>query len=214
MTDLLTHLKIPFESRSLDWEKALIPLLKSSRLTVMSEEPLNGPDGWPYLHVRAYEQSQEPAEKILQWLSERGIGLLLDHEEQQDYPDYVLTWGMLWYLNRNANLLFDQSTEESTQVEIEWDKVKRWGEPNQDYLPESVRKILREFLAEQEILTPRYLVFTQDGQNFDLAFSIESLGNPPEAEHQGILEALSWFLPPHYSLMLLSETNAPKFILL
>jgi hypothetical protein len=37
------------------------------------------------------------------------------------------------------------------------------------------------------------------------------LGNPPTKEHQGIAEAISWFLPPHYSIVLISETGLPPF---
>ena len=56
------------------------------------------------------------------------------------------------------------------------------------------------------------LVMSTDGENYDFCFSLESLGNPPEAEHSGIAEAISWFLPPHYSLLLIGEKDLPKFI--
>jgi hypothetical protein len=37
------------------------------------------------------------------------------------------------------------------------------------------------------------------------------MGLSPEVEHQGILEALAWFLPPHYSVALVSEKGFPAF---
>lgn len=214
MTRLNELVQVPFESRELDWEQSFIKELLSSSLHIVDSEPLNGPDGWPYLHARIQNESSEPCARILNWLSQKGIGLLIDHGDNQEYPDYVLSWGMVWYLNRFQKLEFNLPSLSDKNVEIDWNEVNRWGEPNEDYLPTSVKKMLREFFNQQEVLTPRYLVFTLDGKNFDIAFSIESLGNPPENEHQGLLEAISWFLPPHYSLMLLSEKNSPPFLLL
>jgi hypothetical protein len=37
------------------------------------------------------------------------------------------------------------------------------------------------------------------------------LGNPPEREHEGIAEAIAWFLPNHYSVVLISEKGLPTF---
>ena len=31
-------------------------------------------------------------------------------------------------------------------------------------------------------------------------------------EHAGVAEAIAWFLPPHYSVVLVSETGLPDFI--
>ena len=74
-----------------------------------------------------------------------------------------------------------------------------------------MRKILRDFFRDQGLLAVKILMMSQDGKNFDLAISLESLGNPPEKEHQGIAEAISWFLPPHYSLLIVSEKGLPSY---
>ena len=55
-------------------------------------------------------------------------------------------------------------------------------------------------------------MISQDNIHFDLCFSLESLGNPPDNEHEGIAEALSWFLPTHYSIVLISEKSLPEFL--
>jgi hypothetical protein len=44
-----------------------------------------------------------------------------------------------------------------------------------------------------------------DRTKFDLAFSLDSLGNPTADEHNGLAEAIAWFLPAHYSIALVSE---------
>ena len=72
-----------------------------------------------------------------------------------------------------------------------------------------MRKVIKEFFVQQGVLAPKILAFSLDGKSFDLAFSIESLGNPKESEHEGILEAIAWFLPPHYQVSLVSEVELP-----
>ena len=47
--------------------------------------------------------------------------------------------------------------------------------------------------------------------SYDLCFSLESLGGPPNQEHSGIAKALSWFLPQHYSVALVKEEGLPSF---
>jgi len=86
------------------------------------------------------------------------------------------------------------------------------GPPSPQYLPQYVRNILKEFFRDQGVLMPKILVMSADRKHYDLAISLESLGNPPEKEHQGIAEALSWFLPPHYSIVLVSEKGLPSFV--
>ena len=86
--------------------------------------------------------------------------------------------------------------------------------PTEDYLPKYVRQILKDFFRDQMVLQPKILVASKDSVNFDLCFSIESLGAPPEKEYNGICEAISWFLPQHYNITLLSEKSFPQFELL
>ena len=56
------------------------------------------------------------------------------------------------------------------------------------------------------------LIFSFDKKQYEFGISLESLGNPPETEHAGIAEAISWFLPPHYSIVLISEKGMPQFV--
>jgi len=217
---LKSLLEIPFNDRNIEWEFEFIKHLYNSQVTVMSSEPLTGPDSWPYMHVRIDETSTEPAIRVLDWLSQKGIGLLVDHMDNQEFPDAILSWGMVWQLVKKGQveLNSDNGSQESSPnlspVNFDWGQIVRSGDPNEDYLPTLVRKVLREFLAEQEILTPRILVYTFDGEHFEIAFSVESLGNPPLREHKGILEALAWFLPPNYQISLVAEKGAPRFVLL
>ncbi|MEQ1665166.1 MAG: hypothetical protein ABL927_07315, partial [Bdellovibrionales bacterium] len=79
------------------------------------------------------------------------------------------------------------------------------------FLPQYVRKILRTFFLDNGIKEMKILLLITEDKNFDLCFSLESAGSPPENEHMDFLEAVSWFLPAHYSLRLVSEEGLPKF---
>lgn len=206
---LNAHLSIPFENRDINWELRFFDLFVTCHLSV-EEDPQPGPDGLVYLLVETEqtEDCAEPAVQVLDWLSDKGIGLVVN--PRKDYPDYVFSYGMLWhfrefqrFVNPSANL----QSHGAFQIQSQSLTV---GQPNPDYLPRYVRGILREFLNQQSVLQPRVCMLSEDGENYDLAFSIESLGKPPEKEHDGILEALSWFMPPHYSLALVSEADLPK----
>jgi hypothetical protein len=203
-------LKVPDEQRNEHWEDSFLSALCESNINLLSESAQQGPDGWPYLLAQTSGETKEPAQKIIQWLSQKGIGLVINPEK--DYPDFVLTYGMLWSF-RETGRFFNRQTRSANVggIELSRDSIVKAGTPTAEFLPEYVRGVLREFFRDQGILLPRILVLTLDGDNFELAFSVESLGNPPQNEWSGIAEAVSWFLPPHYSVLLVSEKGMPEF---
>ncbi len=201
--------KVPDEKRDIHWENHFFNALSQAQLNVIHEDPQNGPDGWPYLLVETSEQGTESAQKIIHWLSTRGIGLVVN--PLKDYPDFVFPYGMLWHFRETG--LFYKTADQIKQGQFSLEKNQKVisGDATTEFMPDHVRQILRDFFRDQAILLPRILVMSTDGSHFDLFFSVESLGNPPDKEHQGIAEAISWFLPPHYSVVLMSEKNLPNF---
>ncbi len=212
MEDLQIHelVNTPEEKRDTHWENLFFHKLSQSPLNLLSEEPQTGPDGWPYLLTQISEKATEPASKIITWLADKGIGLVVN--PMKEYPDYVFTYGMIWHFKETGYFYHVADQRKTGTVEIQVDNKHHYGEPTKEYLPDYVRKILREFFRDQGLFAIKILMLSPDGKNFDLAVSLESLGNPPSHEHQGIAEAISWFLPPHYSLLLISERDLPKFI--
>lgn len=202
-------IKVPFNSRDTQWENHFFQQLVNSKVKVLSPDPQVGPDQWPYLMVETHEQGTESVSQIIRWLSDRGIGLAIN--PQKDYPDYVFSFGMLWHF-KNTGLFF-RSPEDSVSATADYSQkqIKHHGDASGEFVPTEVRKILRDFLRDQGVLAPKILVISIDQKNYDLCFSLESLGNPPVDEHAGIAEAISWFLPPHYSIVLVSEDGLPKF---
>lgn len=219
--------------RDNEWESHFFRALSLAHLQLISPDPQYGPDGWPYLFAETtLAETEESFQKILQWLAQRGIGLVINSKKK--LPDYIFTYGMIWFFKEtgyfylptqskdnnlsesNLNSVLDsenkkESVADKEKVEFQVSELKKFGEPTEAYLPTYVRKIIKEFLQQQGFLMPKILMITFDDKSYDLAFSLESLGDPPENEHQSICEALSWFLPPHYSIMLMSEKGLPPF---
>lgn len=203
-------IKVPDEQRDVQWEYRFFDALAASSLHVVSGEPQQGPDGWPYLLVETREDATEPAPKIIHWLALRGIGLVVN--PTRAYPDFVFNYGMLWHFKETGLFVRPQAEVPAGTVEIGTGQGLHAGPPTQEYLPDYVRTILREFFRDQGLHSVKMLVMSQDRKHYDLAISLESLGNPPPAEHQGVAEAIGWFLPTHYSLVLVSESGLPAFV--
>lgn len=210
METLEQALAIPEEKRDSSWEDRFFVNFCKSEVKVLSPEPTVGPDGWPYLMVETGPEGKEPVGKILNWLSMRGIGLVVN--PTKNYPDFVFTYGMIWHFCKTGYFYLNK-VQDAVNGQVELGKSGKiyTGQPASDYLPPHVRNILREFFRDQGILNSKILMISEDQKHFDLAFSIESLGSPSPKEHAGIAEALSWFLPPHYSVMLTQEKELSGF---
>ncbi len=202
-------LQIPDADRDPAWETQLFQALMGANLKLISQEPQAGPDNWPYILAQSGHEATEPAQKILLWLAERGIGLAIN--PQKEFPDYVFTYGMIWFFKETGFFFKTLEEPKTGSVQFETNSLVHAGPPTEWFLPSYVRKVVRDFFRDQAILRPRILVMSTDQVHYDLAFSLDSLGHPPEAEHEGIAEALSWFLPPHYSLLLIQEEGLPPF---
>ncbi len=210
MDELTELLSTPDSLRDTNWENRFLKTFPVARLKILSEDPQVGPDGWPYLFAEVNANATEPAQKVLYWLAERGIGLAVN--PQKNYPDYVFTYGMIWHFRHKG--FFESVTQKEPDKhtynihENQKFKIKKLAD---ELLPIYARKIIKEFFRDQGIYFPKALLISHDGNSYDLAFSLESLGSPPQEELNNILEALSWFFPQGLSLSLLREVNFPQF---
>lgn len=206
---ILAHINILPAQRDEAWERRFLELLPNALVNVIHSEPRTGPDSWPYLFVEVSETSDEPAVRVLEWLSERGIGMAIN--PMKAIPDYVLSYGMIWNFRVRSAFLTDVSDSGAKEFVVTGHQIYV-APPTEEYLPKYVREILRAFFEDQKVLSPRVTLISQDKVVYDIAFSVESLGNPPEHEHPGISEAISWFLPAHFGIVLLSEKKVSGFI--
>ncbi len=201
------------DARDGDWEKAFLATLPEARVRILNPEPSTGPGGWPYLFVGEatdVEVESEPLLQVLSWLSTRGIGLALN--PQKEVPDFVLTYGMVWNFRERGQFLTEVTSDtRSGAIEVSAGQEVLTAQPTEQYLPPYARAMVKQFLADQGAFTPKIMMVSFDKKNYDLCFSIESLKSPPQEEHAGIAEALSWFLPAHYTVSLVSEKALPGF---
>lgn len=208
-SNFIDLLQLEEDKRDQQWEQEFFDQFPKQKVDLITPDPRQGPDSWPYLFVNSNPEAKEPVMNILSWASERGVGIALN--PQKEMPDYILPYGMIWFFRETGNFLSDHFQFKGNKFSIEEGKKYFTGEPSKDYIPEYVRKIVREFLQQQGVLNPRVCMLSEDQQYWDLCFSLNSLGNPPEKEHEGIAEALSWFFPAHYSIVLVKEEELGEF---
>ena len=210
-----THLQTKEEDRNQDWDEKFFKLFSECELIFLSEDPQQGPDGWPYLLVEIASNNEasgrrDSAQRVLHWLSSRGIGLVVN-PKKLPYPDYVFSFGMIWSFRETGYFLKFENNALDKNFVLDAETTVTTGPASAEFLPPYVRGIIRDFFRDQSVFEPKILMISVDGKNYDLCFSLESLGLPPENEHEGILEAISWFLPPHYSIAIVSEKGLPSF---
>jgi hypothetical protein len=163
------------------------------------------------MFVRTSFEGSEPITRILSWLSHKGIGLVVNGHKM--VPDYIFTYGMIWNFIETGMFLSPSSQIQTGEVEYSQSQNILFGPPSEQYLPHYARDMLRLFLRNQEVEEPKVLVASSsDYSKVDLIFSLESLGSPPQKEHSGLAQAIGWFLPPHYSIVLAEEKNLPPFV--
>jgi hypothetical protein len=204
-------LNAPEEARNQKWEVDFFTQFVESNIHLVYPDPKPGPDNWPYMMAETTptQYPAEPSLKILHWLHDKGIGLVINANKR--LPDYVFTYGMLWNFKETGQFISDFTSLSENKLELDTSKNYFYGYPSKAFLPDYARKILKDFFLQQGIIAPRLVLLSKNEKDFDLCFSLESIGNPPPKEHEGILEAISWFLPSHYRLCLISEKNLPSF---
>jgi len=187
-------------------ESQLFKQLQEQPCSVLVADPQEGPDGFPYLMVSTDNKNGDNFKNIANWCASRGIGAVINPSEEG--ADYIFTYGMLWNYILRGEFLSSATSKTTGALNIVPGQALHAGIPSEDFWPTAVRKIFKEFLLQQGVLDLKsvLLMETPDGPA-DLCFSLESLGNPPQEEWEGILEGFSWFFPRHYSLSLISEKN-------
>lgn len=216
---LKQHLTVSEENRDQVWDEKFFKMFSESDVRILSEDPQQGPDGWPYLMTETLHEAQpsvdqaqkiDSSQKVLHWLSTRGIGLVVN-PRRLPYPDYVFSYGMIWSFRQTGYFIQYSQLNRTGELVVDPNRAIKTGPPSDEYLPLYVRSVLKDFFRDQSIFDTRVLMISTDHVHYDLCFSLESLGSPPEAEHEGILEAIAWFLPPHYSIAVISEKGLPAF---
>lgn len=199
--------QLPEASRDDRWEKQFLDSVINLKVEVLEGgQAATGPDGWPYLRVSTTSDGMEPFDKIVRWLAGRGIGLVVNPHKM--VPDYVFTYGMLWNFVETGYFVSPWNPPQPGAVELGPEARPIVGPPTEKYLPPYVRAILKELLGSQGFAEPRVVVASnKDYSETDLVLANESVGDLNAGDQRQLAEALSWFLPLHYSLVFAPEQN-------
>jgi hypothetical protein len=205
--DFESLIQLPESHRDDRWEAHFLDGLIPRKVDVEDAEPKAGPDGWPYLRIRAQAaEGGEPFARVVRWLAGRGIGLVVNAHKMM--PDYVFTYGMIWNFVETGRFVNPPVPEPEPSSEAKMVA----GAPTAKFLPPYVRGILREFLVNQGFPNPRVaVVTTADWRHSDLVFSTESLNGIVPSGQRTLAEALAWFLPTHYGLRFVPEAELAAF---
>src|SRR5436190_22827663 len=98
--EFLELLTLPEDQRNAEWEAEFLSLFPSAKLKLMDPQPRVGADGFPYLFAQTGGDSLEPATRLLQWLSTRGVGLAVN--PHKEIPDYIFSFGMIWHFKETG----------------------------------------------------------------------------------------------------------------
>lgn len=204
------HLTTAEAYRDEAWENLFLKHFPATQISVVDENIRKGPDGFGYLLLKMDPQGEnpadEPANKVMSWAFDKGVGLVLNSHKM--VPDYVFTHGMLWYFSKTGKFQ-EPMNKKSGVVEISFaDNV--FGPAAEEYWPQFSRDILRDYLATENVKLHYLVVTTKDYQHTDLCLTEESFSTLPSPKRNQLIEKIRWFLPPHYSVVLVSEKNLPK----
>jgi len=205
---LVKLLSTPPALRDLNWQNKVFELFKDAQLTLEDDTPRTGPDGMPYILASVKTDSKEPIRKLCQWLYEKGIGLVIN--PQKDEADFVFSYGMIWSFLATSNFIPNtESTERGKTIEIKEGQKYYFGDLTDQIIPNIPRELLKEFFGQSKITDPKVKLMSVDQKSFDICFSRESLDGLTEDEEKSLMEKLSWFLPRHYSMAIVTTKNMP-----
>lgn len=206
MKTLAEHLEVNSGLRDDLWEQELFRLLPQSSIYIIKDSVQMGPDGWPYLYLSTDKTKEHVAEDhaahLIQWAYENAVGLVLNPDKER--PDYIFHYGLLWNFVHNKFFIKDFVSEFPENAPIYISQV------SEDIIPQHALNFIKEYIKSAGIDKPRGALISRDKINYEFALSLESLGNPPKEEHEGIARGIGWFLPNHIPVLLIFEEKLQK----
>lgn len=206
MKSLSEYLNTNSGLRDNQWEEDLLKVFIYSKVYIVDDAIQIGPDGWPYLYLTDDKSkthvSEDSAVHILQWAYENGVGLVINADKER--PDYVFHYGMIW------NFVHNQFFVKNVSLEFDKNASIYVAQISEDIIPKHALDFIKEYIKSAGIDEPRGALISRDKLQYDFALSIESLGNPPKEEHEGIARGIGWFLPNHIPATLIYEDKFQK----
>ncbi len=157
-----------------------------------------GPDGFPYLNLnfKGENGNQTTLKDIAERALSEGFGVTINKSANK--VDWVFSLGDFIPLAR-AGILVTHSSHIGFQSKRIEEEIKvQVGAPNEDIIPVTVRKHLRNYLQiNLKIANPMFhLMFNpKDNPPWTIMFNFTRKDFRSEAEYQNAFGYLSWFFP-------------------
>ncbi|TKC59162.1 hypothetical protein FBD94_16655 [Pedobacter hiemivivus] len=207
---------VPRENRGEEWQKSFLENIVHASFRCGDPQVITGPDGFPYFQLFM----PRPKERFQCYVIDRmkddfllksGYGVVINPNDGQ--PDWVLSYGDILNLHLTGSFyttgptLFSGAKEDET---IRKDEKVLVGQPSEFVLPETARTILRQFLLNNGVKSPKVLLMSRNGgpgeeASQDLVFNLTPEAFETEELFRSVTQHLAWFLPRHYSFAALSE---------
>jgi hypothetical protein len=208
--------KTPHANRDEAWSYEFLNNVIQASFRCNNPQITVGPDGFPYFQLLLPESGVPfdcyVIDKIVDdFLLEKGLGVVIN--PQSGNPDWVFTYGdILSYklyedFYSDAGIRFSSKVEDETIQETENVMI---AQPSEAILPMYTRKLLREYLIENGIKTPKTLLMIRgeaDNATHDLAFNVVPNNFDTEDQYRYVMQNIAWFLPRQYSFIGLNEDS-------
>lgn len=209
--------KVPKEERDAQWKHQFLSNLPTASLRCGNPQVILGPDRFPYFQLFLPEPGVEFQSFVFDrmkddFLLEKGLGVVINPTENT--ADWVFSYGDIvhYHLKKTLEYPENQNTNQD-DMKIEPNEQVMIGAPSEEMLPQTARKVLDQLLKMNGIPAPKILLMgrNKNGKTLQhLAFNITQKTFDDEQKYQGIMRALTWYLPKEYSIIGLEETQFEK----
>lgn len=208
--------KVPQETRDDIWKSKFLANVAEAGFACGNPQIIQGPDGFPYFQLETPRPNKAFQTYVIRhiipdFILEQGIGVVINAHKGQ--PDWVFTYGDLvnFFIRNefytptvNLNLPKQETLQQDEQVLI--------GQPSEEYLPQKVRHILRQFIEQQGIRDVKIALMSRKYGDEVLQELITNLTPEKIGEqlYEGLQTHLKWFLPDHYSVVAIDDDGSLK----
>ncbi|MGY3089420.1 hypothetical protein ACVWYF_002468 [Hymenobacter sp. UYAg731] len=209
---------VPKPDRDDDWNAAFLANLSAASFRCGNPQIIQGPDGFPYFQLFLPEAGVSFQCYVIDrmkddFLLERGLGVVINPTNTG--PDWVLSYGDILNFQLQGQFYTTGETPFSKQLTDEVLESKEEvmiGQPSELLLPQPTRNILREYLTNNGVASPKVLLMMRHlangpGISQNLVFNITPQHFDSEEAYRSVMQRLPWFLPRHYSIVGMREES-------
>jgi hypothetical protein len=208
--------KIPPAERDENWKESLLANLASASFRCGDPQVITGPDGFPYVQLFLPEPNTSFQCYVIDrmkddFLLTRGFGIVINPTPTGAL--WVLTNGDILNLYLHQIFYTTEKTpfsKETTDETITENEEVMIGQPSDSILPDSTRKLLREYLNINGIKNPKVLLMMRHAKNDsdisqDIVFNLTPKDFDNQNLYRDVMQSISWYLPRHYSFVGMDE---------